>query len=173
MNLNDLMAASALVFDALEKLAGETSPAAISATGRLHAAARILRRADAEAAREMQQQMALCDSYRTFDDDEDLPFKSDAYFPGLIVGPGFPLSFTGVKTMTTNSNTSLQAHIVYTQYALCHYVADLTSALRSLRAMRRSSELASLDPAITRLQHLRAEVREEINGIDDLLGKPS
>ena len=76
-------------------------------------------------------------------------------------------------SIRTDPNASLQSHIVYTQYALCHYVADLTSALRSLRAMRRSSELASLDPVITRLQHLRAEVREEINGIDDLLGKPS
>ena len=72
MHPEDLMAASALVFDALEELSSESSPAVVSAMGRLHAAARILRRASAEAAREMQEQMALCDSYRTFDD--DLPF---------------------------------------------------------------------------------------------------
>ena len=74
MHPEDILAASALVFDALEELSGESSPAAVSATGRLHAAARILRRADAEAAAQMQQEMALCDSYRTFDNDDDLPF---------------------------------------------------------------------------------------------------
>jgi hypothetical protein len=72
-------------------------------------------------------------------------------------------------SIRTDPNTALQSHIVYTQYALCHYVADLTSALRSLQAMRRSTSLASLDPVITRLQNLRADVREEIDGIDQLL----
>ena len=46
MNPEDISAVAALVFDALEGLAGESSPAAVAANGRLHAAARILRRAD-------------------------------------------------------------------------------------------------------------------------------
>ena len=74
MHPEDILAVSALVFDALEGLSGESSPAVVSATGRLHSAARILRRADAEAAREMQEQMAISDSYRSYDDESDVPF---------------------------------------------------------------------------------------------------
>jgi hypothetical protein len=74
MNPEDISAVAALVFDALEGLAGESSPAAVAANGRLHAAARILRRADRQAAEEMRREMALCDSYRTPEDDDDLPF---------------------------------------------------------------------------------------------------
>ena len=72
MHPEDIAAVSTLVFDALEGLSGESSPRVVAATGRLHAAARILRRADAEAAEEMRREMALCDAYRDFD--EDPPF---------------------------------------------------------------------------------------------------
>jgi hypothetical protein len=73
MHPEDIVSVAALIHDAIEELSPESSPVAVMATGRLHAAARILARADREAAEEMRRRMAVCDSYRT-DDTEDLPF---------------------------------------------------------------------------------------------------
>jgi hypothetical protein len=73
-------------------------------------------------------------------------------------------------SVRTNASAAASA-LVYSQYSLCHYVGDLTAALRDLRRLRRSTNHPSsaLDPVIQRISRLRDEVREEIAGIDELL----
>ena len=70
-----------------------------------------------------------------------------------------------------NDSRSAAAGLVFTQYSLCHYASDLAHVLRDLRALRRSTNHPSsvLDPIIRRVSTLRDEVREEIDGIDELL----
>ena len=72
----------------------------------------------------------------------------------------------------TTSSTAVQSALVFSQYSLCHYATDLGLVLRDLRALRRSTNhpSAALDPIIRRVSNLRDEIREEIRGIDDLLG---
>ena len=73
--------------------------------------------------------------------------------------------------MTVSDNAALQSALVFGQYSLCHYATDLTAVLRDLRRLSRSKNhpSAALDPVIACVIRLRAEVREEINGIDDFL----
>ena len=73
--------------------------------------------------------------------------------------------------MTVTDNAALQSALVFGQYSLCHYATDLTAVLRDLRRLSRSTNhpSAALDPVIARVTRLRAEMREEINGIDDFL----
>ena len=73
MDPENISALSAIVRDALEELRGETSAAAVFARGRLHAACRLLRHVDHQAAAVLQQEMDLCDSYRHLSE-EELPF---------------------------------------------------------------------------------------------------
>jgi hypothetical protein len=70
-----------------------------------------------------------------------------------------------------NDATAACSSLVYNQYALCSFAADLGLALRDLRRLRRSTNhpSAALDPVIARITRVRDEVRDEIESIDELL----
>ena len=54
---------------------------------------------------------------------------------------------------------------------MCGYVGDLTAVIRDIRRLKRlpNHSAASLDPTLDRLTRLRAEMREEVEGISDVL----
>ena len=71
---------------------------------------------------------------------------------------------------TTNASTC-HAHLVFCQYSLCGYVGDLTAVIRDIRRLKRlpNHSATSLDTVLNRLTRLRAEMREEVEGISDVL----
>ena len=74
-------------------------------------------------------------------------------------------------TIRTTKASTCHAALVFTQYALCGYVGDLTAIIRDLRRLKRTANhpAASLDTTLARLTRLRADMREEVEGISDVL----
>jgi hypothetical protein len=73
--------------------------------------------------------------------------------------------------MSLRTDASSASALVYSQYALYGYATELSLALVQLHRLRRSTNhpSAALDPVIARISRIRDEVRDEINGIEDLL----
>ena len=73
--------------------------------------------------------------------------------------------------MSNPNASTCHAHLVFAQYSLCGYVGDLTAIICGLRRQKRLSNhsAASLDATLDRLTRLRAEMREEVEGISAVL----